>query len=126
MSVEPVTAETLKKLHQAFDKLDLDAVVNAFAEDGQFVNVRGSAPLGDAYVGKQEVRRFFSDLFKNSPDLRYEPLEPDWVFGNKVVWRWRRKATRDGKLQDCAGCDLFTFDGQLVKRKDAFFKIVEG
>jgi ketosteroid isomerase-like protein len=126
MSIQPVTGETLDKLRQAFGTLDLDAVMNAFADDGEFVNARGSTPFGDAYVGKRDVRRFFADLFKNSPNLTYEPLEPDWVFGNKAVFRWRRRAARDGKLQDWVGCDLLTFDGQLVKRKDTFFKIVEG
>lgn len=125
MCIEPVTAETLDRLRQAFNLLDLNAVMNAFAEDGEFINARGSTPFGDAYVGKMEVRRFFADLFKSSPNLSYEPLGPDWVFGNKAVFRWRRKATRDGKQQDWVGCDLLTFDGQLVKRKDTFFKIVE-
>jgi taurine dehydrogenase small subunit len=89
------------------------------------IQARGSTPHGDAYRGKKEIRQFFSTLFANSPDLRYQQVEPDWVFGNRAVFQWHRKATTsDGKRQDWLGCDLFTFEGSLIKRKDTYFKIV--
>ncbi len=125
MSDETVNRATLASLSTAFARLDLEAVVNAFAEDGEFVNVRGTDPFGERYVGRARIREFFGTLFKNSPDLTYETVEPDLISADRAVWQWRRRATTpDGKFHDCLGCDLFTFENGLVKRKDAYFKMV--
>ena len=95
------------------------------SEDGVFVNARGVGPFGDMYSGKKEIREYFAKLFSDLPDLRYETVEPNWLLGDKAVFRWHRKATtRTGEKQDWLGCDLFTFEDGSIKRKDTYFKII--
>jgi SnoaL-like domain len=95
-----------------------------FTEDGQFINARGASAFGDRYSGRREVRDYFGQLLANCPNLAYRPLEPHWISGNKAVMQWHRTATTQaGEVQDWIGCDLLTFEGRLVKRKDTYFKI---
>ena len=47
MSKEQVTPELLARIAAAFGEHRLDDVVDLFAEDGAFINARGSTPYGD-------------------------------------------------------------------------------
>jgi len=51
-----ITHETLKGFLDAFNRHDLDAIMDYFAEECVFYMPRGSTPRGDRYVGKTEVR----------------------------------------------------------------------
>ena len=53
---KPVTVEILKGFLEAFNKHNLDSIMDYFAEDCVFYMPRGSTPRGDRYVGKTEVR----------------------------------------------------------------------
>jgi hypothetical protein len=121
MNSANVDEELLAQVTSSFSR---HAIVALFAEDGQFVNARCASAIGDCYSGRREVRDYFAQLFANCPNLAYLPLEPNWIFGNRAVMQWHRTATtRAGEAQDWIGCDLLTFEGRLVKRKDTYFKI---
>ena len=53
---EQVTRELLKEFLEAFNRHDLDSIMDYFAEDSVFYMPRGATPRGDRYVGKNEVR----------------------------------------------------------------------
>jgi hypothetical protein len=73
------------------------------------------------------ARRKFGNSFqiclRNSPDPRYQQVEPDWSSAIAPYSSGIARRPRDGKRQDWLGCDLFTFDGSLIKRKNTYFKI---
>lgn len=52
---EQVTVELLKAFPDAFNRHDLDAIMDYFADECVFYMPRGASPRGDRYVGKDDV-----------------------------------------------------------------------
>ena len=51
-----ITVETMKQVLDAFNRHDLDAIMEFFAEDCSFDFPRGPEPWGQRFVGKAQVR----------------------------------------------------------------------
>ena len=51
-----VTLERLHEIADAFARRDVDGIVNAFAEDGEFRNAKGPDFWGQSYKGKAAIR----------------------------------------------------------------------
>lgn len=122
-----VTVDTLKQLLDAFNRHDLDAIMEFFADDCSFDMPRGPDYRGQRYVGKAQVREGLGSRFKGIPDVHYGE-EVHWISaeGNKGVSEWTLTGTTTaGVSVKVRGCDLWEFrDGKIV-RKDAYWKIVE-
>ena len=116
------TIDLLEAIGAAFNRHDLDAIMDCFAEDGVFDQPAGPDIWGRRFSGKAEVRGALAALFDSIPDIHWEPVR-NWVSGNAGCSEWRRTGTTvTGEKQDWLGCDLFTFrDGKIV-RKDSYFK----
>lgn len=120
-----VTKEILKGFLEAFNRHDLDAIMEYFAEDCVFYMPRGTAPRGDRYTGKAEVLRGLAKRFEGIPDVHYGDDE-HWVCGNFGVSEWTLTGTSpSGKKIEVRGVDLLEFDDGKITRKDSFWKIVE-
>ena len=118
-----VSLERLHEIGEAFNRHDVDFIVNSFAEDGVFRNAMGSDGAGLTYKGRTEIRDVFEKLFKNNPDIQWRATA-EYVSGNHGVAEWHRTATTaSGEKQDWLGCDLFTFRDNMIVLKDTFFKI---
>jgi len=64
------------------------------------------------------VSRFLATF----PDAHYSDLEV-FVCGERGAAQWTFSGTRDDGTRDVyRGCDLFSFEGDLVRTKDAFRK----
>ena len=120
----PVTTHRLQEIGRGFARRDVDAIVDAFADDGEFRNAKGPDVWGRTYKGKAEIRAFFTGLFAGSPDIEWRHLA-ELVCGNRAVTEWHRTATlTTGEKQEWLGCDLYTFRGELIVRKDTYIKVV--
>jgi ketosteroid isomerase-like protein len=120
-----VTIELLKSFLEAFNRHDLDAIMDCFAEDCVFYMPRGAGPRGDRYVGKQEVRKGLAKRFEGIPDVHYGD-DQHWVCGDLGVSEWTLTGTSaSGQQIEVRGVDLLEFAEGKVIRKDAFWKIVE-
>lgn len=120
-----VTHEVLKGFLEAFNRHDLDAIMEYFADDCVFYMPRGSSPRGDRYVGKQEVRAGLAKRFEGLPDVHYGE-EQHWVCGDFAASEWTLTGTSvSGKKIKVRGVDLLEFADGKITRKDAFWKIVE-
>ncbi len=121
---DSVSLETVDALCAAFNRHDLGAVMDHFADDAVFINAKGKDGTGQRFEGKEEIRKIFGALFQASPDIQW--IGSNAVCGNRAISEWRRTATGpNGEAQDWLGCDLYTFrDGKVVV-KDVFFKIIE-
>jgi ketosteroid isomerase-like protein len=53
---QDATVKLLKGFLDAFNRHDLDAIMEFFAEDCVFYMPRGASPRGDRYIGKKDVR----------------------------------------------------------------------
>jgi ketosteroid isomerase-like protein len=122
---EQATVELLKGFLEAFNRHDLDAIMDYFAEDCVFYMPRGSAPRGDRYVGKDEVRAGLAKRFEGIPNVHYGE-DRHWVCGDFAVSEWTLTGTSVlGKKIEVRGVDLLEFAEGKITRKDSFWKILE-
>jgi hypothetical protein len=119
----PVNDELLKKMGEAFNTHNVNAVVDFFAEDGVFVMARGPEPYGRKLKGKREIKAFLTERFAKFKDMRWNELDR-WYVANRAVTEWVVTGTSpSGEKVNLYGCDLFLFndDGKIVK-KDTYWK----
>ncbi len=124
MSVN-ITHHTLEAFLDAFNRHDLDAIMDYFAEECVFYMPRGSTPRGDTYRGKVQVRAGLAKRFEGLPDVHYGE-DKHWVCGEFGVSEWILTGTTvKGKKIRVRGVDLLEFKNGKITRKDSFWKIVE-
>jgi taurine dehydrogenase small subunit len=116
----------LDAIQDAFNRHDVDAILDAFAEDCVWVMARGpSAPEGRRCTGKDEIGAVLRARFEQIPDMRWVDMS-HFVAGDRAASEWTVKGTSvDGKQLDLLGCDLWEFRGDKVVRKDTYWKTVE-
>lgn len=120
-----VTPALLKGFLEAFNRHDLDAIMEFFAPNCVFYMPRGTAPRGDRYVGKTEVRAGLAKRFEGIPNVHYGE-DQHWVGDNFGVSEWTLSGTTvSGKEIEVRGVDLLEFTNGKVTRKDSFWKILE-
>jgi ketosteroid isomerase-like protein len=119
-----VTIQDLKRLLDAFNRHDLDSIMEFFSEDSVFDMPHGPDPWGKRYTGKTAVREGLSTRFKGLPDVHYGE-DSHWVAGDRGCSEWTLTGTRlTGEKVKVRGCDLFLFRDGKITRKDSFWKIV--
>jgi ketosteroid isomerase-like protein len=122
---ESVSVETLKMIADAFNRHDIDAIMEFFAEDCSMDLPRGPDAWGQRFVGKVAVREGVALRFAGLPDVHYGD-DRHWVSGNLGISEWLLTGTRpDGTKVQVRGCDHWEFRGGKVIRKDSYWKIVE-
>jgi ketosteroid isomerase-like protein len=120
-----VTVDTLKQILEAFNRHDLDAIMEFFSNDCSFDFPRGPEPWGQRFIGKEQVREALAGRFKGIPDVHYGE-DRHWVSGNMGVSEWTLTGTTTlGISLKVRGCDLWEFRNGKVIRKDSYWKIVE-
>ena len=120
-----VTLDLLQSLLDAFNRHDLDAIMGFFADECVLYMPRGSAPRGDRFVGKADVRAGLSRRFEGLPNVHYGD-DRHWVCGDLGVSEWTLTGTtRTGARIEVRGVDLLEFADGRIMRKDSFWKIVE-
>lgn len=122
-----VTKETLKQILEAFNRHDLDAIMEFFSDDCSFDFPRGPESWGQRFVGKAQVREALAGRFKGIPDVHYGE-DRHWISsdGNMGVSEWTLTGTTTSGLSlKVRGCDLWEFHNGKITRKDSYWKIVE-
>lgn len=120
-----VSQETLKNFLEAFNRHDLDAIMEFFAEDCVLYMPRGAKPRGDRFEGKDAVRQGLSRRFEGLPDVHYGD-DRHWTCGEFGVSEWTLTGTpKSGGPIEVRGVDLLEFQNGKIIRKDSFWKIVE-
>ena len=120
-----VTQALLQGFLDAFNRHDLDAIMEFFAEDCVFFMPRGARPRGDRYAGKVEVRAGLAKRFQGIPDVHYGD-DRHWAGENFGVSEWTLTGTMiSGKKIEVRGLDFLEFVAGKVTRKDSFWKIIE-
>ena len=114
---------TLRAIARGFDTHDLDEIMVHFADDAIFESPRGTEAFGTRVVGKPAVREAFAARFAGIPDVRYQHDE-HFVDGERGASEWTLSGTTtDGQRIEVRGCDLWTFRGGQVVKKDSYWKI---
>src|SRR4026208_1218571 len=87
-----VTVDTLKQVLDAFNRHDLDAIMEFFADDCSFDFPRGPEYYGQRFKGKAEVRKALAGRFEGIPDVHYGE-DHHWVAGDRCVSEWTLTGT---------------------------------
>ena len=125
MNDTKLTVETLTEILKAFNRHDLDAIMEFFAEDCTFDLPRGPDPWGKRFIGKSAVREALAGRFKGIPDVHYGDDE-HWVAGDRGVSELTLTGTTvSGAAVEVRGCDLWEFLNGKIVRKNSYWKIVE-
>ena len=121
----PVTLELMRAISASFNSRDVERIVAHFTDDAVFYLARGPEPVGRTLAGKPAIRQVLADRFKQIPDMRWEHKE--YVLaGDRAVSVWTVKGTgADGEDLNYQGCDIYTFRGDRILRKDTYWKLVE-
>jgi ketosteroid isomerase-like protein len=115
----------LREFLDAFNRHDLDAIMEFFSDDCVFDFPRGPAPGGARAEGKDAVRGLLATRFAGIPDVHYG-TDRHFVAGDRGASEWLLTGTTTaGERIAVRGCDLFEFRGDKIVRKDSYWKIVE-
>jgi steroid delta-isomerase-like uncharacterized protein len=114
----------LEEMTAAFNRHDLDTIMSLFTDDCVFESPRGGHPWGTRFVGKTEVRKGLAARFRGIPDVQYGD-DRHFVSGDRGASEWTLTGTTtEGERLEVRGCDLWTFEGDRIARKDSYWKIV--
>lgn len=120
-----VTVATMEEVLAAFNRHDLDAIMDFFVEDAVLEMPRGPEPWGARFVGKAAVREGLALRFAGIPDVSYTE-DRHFVCEDRGVSEWLLTGTTTaGARIEVRGCDLWEFRDGLIARKDSYWKIVE-
>jgi len=124
-NADSATQATLESFLAAFNRHDLDTIMEYFADDCVLYLPRGASPRGARFAGKAEVRRGLATRFEGLPDVHYGD-DRHWVCGDLGVSEWTvTGTTASGARVEARGVDLLEFRQGKIIRKDSFWKIVE-
>jgi ketosteroid isomerase-like protein len=113
----------LREIAAGFDTHDLDRILVHFADDAVFESPRGPDAWGQRFVGRDAIRAAFAGRFAGIPDVRYQ-ADDHQIDGDRGASEWTLSGTTtDGQRIEVRGCDLWTFRGDKVIKKDSFWKI---
>jgi ketosteroid isomerase-like protein len=110
-------AEINTRFADAFNRDDLDGVMEFFTDDAVYVEFNGKENHG-----KEEIRKAFEPQFSGDfGPVRFhaEDFFADEEAG-KALARWRCTVELDGKPQKWEGLDIFHFEGALIKEKRTY------
>jgi ketosteroid isomerase-like protein len=117
-----MTRELLEEFGEAWNRHDADLLMEYMADDCSYQASFGAELEGRSFVGREAVREGIQQFFDRYPDGRFVDSEV-WVLSReRGASVWTFVATVDGDETRVRGCDLFEFDGDKIKRKNAFRK----
>ena len=123
MSEELLSRDFLDTLGNAFNSHNVDAIVQKFAPDGEWLLARGPDHFGTRLIGHDEIRPFLENRFAKFTDMKWATIDR-WSANNKAVSEWRVTGS-DGKGNriDLLGCDIYTFDDERkIIKKNTYWK----
>jgi len=121
---DQISVSLLKGFLDAFNRHDLDSIMEFFAEDCVFYMPKGAGPYGDRYTGKADVRAGLAKRFEGIPDVHYGD-DRHWVGENFGVSTWTLTGTsQTGQYIEVRGVDLLEFSHGKIICKDSYWKIV--
>lgn len=116
----------LDRFAVAWNAHDVAALMDCMAEDCAFHAAAGQGAEGARHVGREAVRAAYAAVFEAFPEAAWTGARHS-VAGDLGVSRWRFVGRdRAGKTVEVDGCDLLTFAGDRIARKDSYRKAVTG
>ncbi|MGI9254128.1 MAG: nuclear transport factor 2 family protein [Thermomicrobiales bacterium] len=122
MSPREMTPERLAEFGEAWNRHDADLLMTYMADDCSYQASFGPDLEGLNFAGREAVHAGYRRFFETYPDGLFHDGRV-FVAGDRGASEWTFTATYpDGVKRSIRGCDLFEFDGDRIRRKDAFRK----
>lgn len=119
---DTLTAADLQALFDAFNRHDINGIMNFFSANCVFDAVGGSELYGTRFIGTDAIAEAFSGVWAAMSDAAWDN-HSHFVHGNRAVSEWTFRGTQsDGSRIEAEGCDLFTLHNGKIIRKQAFRK----
>ena len=122
-----ITIALLDAIQDAFNRHDVDTILEHFADDVVWLMARGpDAPEGRRCVGKREIGKVLRARYQVIRDMRWDDMR-HWICDDtKALSEWTVRGTQpDGETFAYLGCDLWEFRDGKVTRKDTYWKFIE-
>jgi steroid delta-isomerase-like uncharacterized protein len=117
-----VTIKDLEAFGDGWNRHDVDFIMTFMADDCVFETTAGKDICGTRYEGRERVREAFAKVFKMFPDANFGQAR-HFVAGDRGLSEWVfTGTTAEGKKIEVNGCDVFTFRGDKIVKKDSYFK----
>ena len=114
------TIAIVERFNEAFNKHDVDAVMESMTLDCVFENT-APAPDGQRFEGATEVRAYWEKFFAANPDAHFE-VEELFAYNDRCVVRWVYRKTKDNQPWHLRGVDIFKVRDGKVAEKLAYVK----
>jgi ketosteroid isomerase-like protein len=114
--------QLLIAFNQAWNRHDIEALMDMMADDCSFHAVAGPDLLGHTWAGRDEVRKGFEAAWQNFPDAQW--IDGDhFVAGDRGVSESTFVGTaKDGSRVEARMVDVFTFHNGKIAIKNAYRK----
>ena len=114
-SVDQVTIEFLQAFADAWNRHDVNALMEFMTHDCVYETSSGLDVYGTRYEGQKAVREGFASVWESFPDAQWLGAR-HFVVGSRGVSEWTFTGTnKDGQSVEVDGCDVFTFrDGKIL------------
>jgi ketosteroid isomerase-like protein len=117
-----VTVEFLESFAAAWNRHDVDALMEHMTDDCVFQTAGGAESSGTRHSGRDAVRRAYSSIWQAFPDAQWRNGR-HFVSGDRGVSEWTFVGTAlDGSRIEADGVDLLTFRDGRIQLKNAFRK----
>ncbi len=121
-SEDEVTLEFLQAFADAWNRHDLDALMEFMADECVYETSSGDNVFGTRYAGREAVRKGFASVWDMFPDAQWLGAT-HFIAGNRGVSEWTFTGTGlDGKRVEVNGCDVFTFREGKIAIKNSYRK----
>ena len=115
--------ETMQAFARAWASRDVDAVLAVFTEDGVYRASVGPEP-GCTYTGHTELRAGIAAMFAHDDGSTSE-VHNLRLHGDHGFWEWTYTfRLENGETHAELGCDFFEFEGEKIRLKNAFRKVL--
>ncbi len=112
----------LERFAEAWNAHDVDRLMACMAEDCEFLGAAGPGANGAAHRGREAVRSAYAAIFEAFPEAAWTDSR-HIVAGDRGFSEWRFVGMdRQGVRIEVDGCDLFIFNGDLIRVKNSFRK----
>jgi len=119
---------TEARLHEAlaaWNTGDAERVLEFWSEDCIYHASFGPELMGRSFIGREGACEGIQAFFDRYPGGVFADTEV-MVAGTRGAAEWTFRAVGDdGEPFEVRGCDLFEFDGDLIRVKNAFRKVRE-
>jgi ketosteroid isomerase-like protein len=118
---ETARQELLARFDDAWNRADVDELLDCVTDDCVYSASVGSEP-GRTYRGRSEVRKGFEGMLAHDAAAERRSGQ-SWLFGDHAValWSFIHRGHNGGDIE-VKGIDLFQFEGDRIRLKDAYRK----